>query len=60
MKHRVTLSDDELKALIIRLVPISPSDYDLKTFSTLRNLYGRFGRLLQQDANYGRKEGETK
>ena len=44
-KHRVTLSDDELVALRDRLVPIAPADYDLHTYSILRDLYGRFCRL---------------
>ncbi|MBA7570669.1 hypothetical protein ES708_12422 [subsurface metagenome] len=48
MKHRVTLTDEELQALADRLVPISPSDYDLKTFSILRSLYGRFTWLLNK------------
>ena len=46
MKHKVTLSDEELKALLGRLVPIAPSEYDLKTYAILRNLTGRFERLL--------------
>jgi len=45
-KHQVTLSDEELKALSDRLVPISPIDYDLKTYAILRNLYGRFEHIL--------------
>lgn len=45
-KHRVILSDEELKALSDRLVPIRPMDYDLRTFAILRDLYGRFQRLL--------------
>ena len=48
MKHRVTLSDEELKALLDRLVPISPANYDLKTYAILRNLTGRFERILQK------------
>ena len=48
MKHRVTLTDEELQALADRLVPITPSDYDLKTFSILRSLYGRFTWLLNK------------
>ena len=45
-KHQVTLSDEELKALKDRLVPISPIDYDLKAYAILRNLYGRFEHIL--------------
>ncbi len=48
MTHRVTLTDEELKALADRLVPIKPIDYDLKTFSILRSLYGRFTWLLNK------------
>ncbi|MBA7699850.1 hypothetical protein ES703_108553 [subsurface metagenome] len=56
--HRVALSDDELKALLGRLVPITPVDYDIKTFAILRNLYGRFERLLLKSSpSY---PGETK
>ena len=47
-KHQVTLTDEELKALSDRLVPIAPIDYDLQTYAILRNLYGRFQRLLQR------------
>lgn len=45
-KHRVTLTDDELRALMGRLVPITPNDYDLETYATLRGLYGRFEGIL--------------
>ena len=48
MKHRVTLTDEELQALADRLVPIIPADYDLKTFALLRGLYGRFTWLLNK------------
>ena len=46
MKHRVTLTDEELEALSGRLVPITPTDYDLKTYALLRSLYGRFLWLI--------------
>lgn len=49
--HKVSLSDDELKAMLLRLVPIRPFDYDLKTFAILRNLTGRFSRLLSKSAD---------
>jgi len=48
MKHRVTLTDEELKALCDELVPITPNDYDLKTYAILRGLYGRFTWLLNK------------
>jgi hypothetical protein len=50
MKHRITLSDEELTALCLRLVPLRPVEFDLKTFSILRHLYGRFTTVLQKSA----------
>ncbi|MBA7580031.1 hypothetical protein ES708_21917 [subsurface metagenome] len=48
MKHKVTLSDEELKALILRVEVLSPMEFDLETFSILRNLYARFQRILSK------------
>ncbi len=48
MKHRVTLTDEELEALCLRLVPLTPAEFDLKTFALLRELYGRFTWLLNK------------
>ena len=45
-KHKVALSDRELRLLADRLVPISPLDYNLEDCSTLRDLYGRFEHLI--------------
>ena len=46
MKHRITLTTEEITALRDRLVPISAYDYDLHTFAILRNLYGRLDHIL--------------
>lgn len=48
-KHTLTFTEEEIKALMDRLVPISPVEYDLQTYSCLRNLYGRFSRILSQE-----------
>lgn len=45
-KHRITLTDQELEVLRDRLVPISPDDYPLNEYATLRDLYGRFEHIL--------------
>ncbi len=45
-KHRMTLTEEELEALANRLVPISPNDYTIREFATLRNLYGRICHIL--------------
>ena len=45
IKHRITLTGEEVALLRDRLVPISPLDYDLRSFSLLRNLYGRLDRI---------------
>lgn len=47
-KHAIMLTEEELRALADRLVPIRPLDYDTHTFAILRNLYGRFTRILQK------------
>lgn len=52
IKHKVTLTNKELEALQGRLIPIAPTDYDLETYAILRNLYGRFERLLQKSNIY--------
>ena len=44
--YRLSLSLEELEALANRLVPISPSEYDLHSFSLLRDLYGRITHLI--------------
>ena len=46
MKHRLTFTTRELELLKDRLVPISPMDYDLESFSILRSLYGRLDHFL--------------
>lgn len=48
MPITMRLSQDEIQALEKILVPISPSTYDLHTFSILRNLYGRVTTALQK------------
>lgn len=40
-KYRLTLTDEELRALEERLAVVNPNEYDLHTLDTLRNLYGR-------------------
>lgn len=41
MKHRLTLTVEELAILEERLAYVKPVDYDLRSFALLRGLYGR-------------------
>ena len=49
IKHRLTLSGEEIALLRDRLVPIAPIDYDLHSYAKLRGLYGRFDHYCLTD-----------
>lgn len=49
-KYRLTLTAEELVALRDRLVPITPTAYDLHTYGLLRGLYGRLDHLIIRDS----------
>ncbi|MBA7573985.1 hypothetical protein ES708_15786 [subsurface metagenome] len=58
IKHRMTLTGEEIALLRDRLVPIAPIDYDLNSFSILRNLYGRLDHYCLTDGlEHARKKG---
>jgi len=48
VKHRITLSDEEIAIIETRIEKVTPVDYDLHTYALLRNLYGRFLALRTQ------------
>lgn len=45
MKHKLTLSDEELDVLEERLTYVKPVDYTLENYALLRGLYGRIVHL---------------
>jgi len=45
-KYRLSFTEEELQVLADRLEVVSPSQYSLRTYTILRDLYGRFTSIL--------------
>jgi len=57
-KHHIALTGQDIALLRDRLVPISPMHYNLAEFAILRDLYGRFDRIVFNDeSKHPRKDG---
>lgn len=48
VKYRYAFTIEELRVMRDRLIPVSPMDYDLKTYAIIRDLYGRFAHKVQK------------